>query len=88
MNRLNSLLLALCACMLLAVLGQAAYVLPSPTAAEELVTLYIDLTQCQDQRLSDMLDAYPEEDVYLWIWNPPRRWPATEIGETVMTTRS
>lgn len=50
--------------------GQAAYVLPSPTAVDSECTLYIDLSQCQDQRLSDMLDAYPEEDVYLWIWNP------------------
>ena len=47
---------------------------PSPTAAEAEVTLYIDLTQCQDQRLSDMLDAYPEENaLYLWIWNPSAR---------------
>ena len=50
--------------------GQAAYVLPSPTAADSECTLYIDLTQCQDQRLSEMLDAYPDEDVYLWAWNP------------------
>ncbi|MDA9864590.1 hypothetical protein N9C70_05935 [Flavobacteriales bacterium] len=50
--------------------GQAAYILPSPTAADSECTLYIDLTQCQDQRLSEMLDAYPDEDVYLWAWNP------------------
>jgi len=50
--------------------GQAAYILPSPTAADTECTLYIDLSQCQDQRLSEMLDVYPEEDVYLWAWNP------------------
>ena len=39
MNRLNSLLLVLCAGLPLGLLGQAAYVLPSPTAAEAEVTL-------------------------------------------------
>ena len=54
MNSLTSLLLFLCAGLPLGLLGQAAYVLPSPTAAEAECTLYIDLTQCQDQRLSAM----------------------------------
>lgn len=70
MNRLNFLLLTLLASVPLGLLGQAAYILPSPTAADAECTLYIDLAQCQDQRLSDMLDAHPDEDVYLWIWNP------------------
>ena len=70
MNRLNILLLIFCVSLSNGFVGQAAYILPSPTAAESECTLYIDLAQCQDQRLSDMLDAYPDEDVYLWIWNP------------------
>lgn len=60
-------------------MGQAAYVLPSPTSAEAECTLYIDLSQCQDQRLSEMLDTYPEEEVYLWIWNPSA--PLTGNGD-------
>lgn len=70
MKRLIFLLLCTALSSSPELMAQAAYVLPSPTSAESECTLYIDLAQCQDQRLSDMVSAYPEEDVYLWIWNP------------------
>ena len=79
MNRISLGLVALLTSTTSLSFGQAAYVLPSPTAADSECTLYIDLTQCQDQRLSDMLDTYPEEDVYLWAWNPSA--PVTGNGD-------
>ena len=79
MNRLTLLCIGLAFGLHSGILAQAAYVLPSPTSAEAECTLYIDLTQCQDQRLSEMLDVYPEEEVYLWIWNPSA--PLTGNGD-------
>ncbi|HCZ07570.1 MAG TPA: hypothetical protein DHV07_00230 [Flavobacteriales bacterium] len=79
MNRISQGLAILLACTTTVAWGQAAYVLPSPTAADAECTLYIDLSQCQDQRLSDMLDAYPDEAVYLWAWNPSA--PAAGNGD-------
>lgn len=54
--------------------GQAAYVLPSPTAADGEITLYIDVNQSQDgtnnNALKAMLTDHPDEPVYLWTWEP------------------
>jgi hypothetical protein len=54
--------------------GQAAYILPSPTSVNAEVTLYIDVSQTTDftsnNAMNAILDAYPDEEVYLWIWNP------------------
>lgn len=52
--------------------GQAAYVLPSPTGADEPLTIYIDVSQTTYTGLKDRLIAYPEEvdNVYIWTWNP------------------
>jgi hypothetical protein len=51
--------------------AQSAYVLPSPTAADEPLTLYIDVAQAGGG-LKTMLTNHPEEvdNVYLWTWNP------------------
>lgn len=54
--------------------AQTAYVLPSPTDANEEVTLYIDLNQStdgtQNNALKAILTDHPDDDVYLWSWNP------------------
>lgn len=54
--------------------AQVAYVLPSPTAANEEITLYIDINQSvdgtQNNALKAMLIDNPDEDVYLWSWQP------------------
>jgi len=52
--------------------GQAAYVLPSPTGADEPLTIYIDVSQTTYTGLKDRLIAYPEEvnNVYIWTWQP------------------
>lgn len=51
--------------------SQAAYVFPSPTAADEEMTLFIDVAQTSTG-LKAMLEAHPEEvdNVYLWSWMP------------------
>lgn len=55
-------------------IGQAAYVQPSPTGADEEMTLYIDISQSvdgsQNNALKAILTDHPDEDVYLWSWNP------------------
>jgi hypothetical protein len=63
--------LALFAFAVNAAIAQSAYVLPSPTAADEPVTLYIDVAQAGGG-LKTMLTNHPEEvdNVYLWTWNP------------------
>jgi hypothetical protein len=54
--------------------GQAAYVQPSPTGADEEMTLYIDISQSVDGTSNNALQAiltdHPDEDVYLWAWQP------------------
>ena len=52
--------------------GQAAFVLPSPTAAGEQMTLYIDVAQSTGGGLKAMLGAHPEyrDSVYIWTWQP------------------
>lgn len=54
--------------------AQVAYVLPSPTNANEEITLYIDVNQSTDgtsnNALKAMLTDHPDEDVYLWSWQP------------------
>lgn len=52
--------------------SQAAYVLPSPTAADEPLTLYIDLNQTTYTGLKDRVLANPSyrDSVYLWTWQP------------------
>ncbi|MEZ4800210.1 MAG: hypothetical protein R2809_10635 [Flavobacteriales bacterium] len=51
--------------------AQSAYVLPSPTGAEEPLTIYIDVSQTTGG-LKTILTNHPEEvdNVYLWTWNP------------------
>jgi hypothetical protein len=51
--------------------AQSAYVLPSPTGADETMTLYIDVS-ATDGGLKAMLAAHPEvqDSVYLWTWSP------------------
>jgi hypothetical protein len=63
--------LALIAFAMHSAMAQSAYVLPSPTAADEPVTLYIDVAQAGGG-LKTMLTNHPEEvdNVYLWTWNP------------------
>jgi hypothetical protein len=54
--------------------AQAAYVLPSPTNVNAEVTLYIDVSQTTDfvsnNAMNAILDAHPDDELYLWIWNP------------------
>lgn len=54
--------------------AQTAYVLPSPTDANEELTLYIDVNQSTDgvsgNALKAILTDNPDEDVYLWTWSP------------------
>ncbi len=68
--------LSLCFMAALTAASQAAFILPSPTAADEEITLYIDLNQQTYEGgtggLKGRLLAYPEfaDSVYLWTWNP------------------
>lgn len=61
-------------CTAFAVQAQTAYVLPSPTDANEELTLYIDINQSTDgienNALKAILTDHPDEDVYLWTWSP------------------
>lgn len=63
--------------------GQVAYVLPSPTNANEEMTLYIDISQSadgtQNNALKAMLIDHPDDDVYLWSWMPAE--PVAGNGE-------
>lgn len=51
--------------------AQQAYVLPSPTGANDLITLYIDVNQTTSG-LKTILTNHPEvqDQVYIWTWNP------------------
>lgn len=50
--------------------GQVAYVLPTPTGADEVMTLYIDVAQTTEGVLKAYLELNPGADVYLWAWQP------------------
>lgn len=67
--------------------GQAAFVLPSPTGADEPLTIYIDVAQTTYTGLKDRLIAHPEDldSVYLWTWQPADnggngQWNASSAG--------
>jgi hypothetical protein len=55
-------------------LSQAAYILPSPTGKNDTITLYINVAQTTDgannNALSAMLNDHPDDDVFLWSWQP------------------
>jgi len=63
--------LAVCGLISLNSNAQMAYVLPSPTGANDLITLYIDVNQTTFG-LKTILNNHPEmqEEVYMWNWNP------------------
>ncbi|MFM1931008.1 MAG: hypothetical protein RL226_311, partial [Bacteroidota bacterium] len=54
--------------------AQVIYLLPSPTDVQEEVTLYIDINQSvdgvQNNALKAILLDHPDDDVYLWTWQP------------------
>ena len=50
--------------------AQAAYVLPTPTGADEQMTLYIDVAQTTEGVLKAYLEQNPGSDIYLWAWQP------------------
>jgi len=50
--------------------SQAAYVLPTPTGADEQMTLYIDVAQTTEGVLKAYLEQNPGSDIYLWAWQP------------------
>lgn len=54
--------------------AQAIYLLPSPTDANEEVTLFLDISQSADGTQNNALQAiltdHPDDDVYLWSWSP------------------
>lgn len=70
----NFLYASLVSCLPFASVAQTAYLLPSPTDANEEVTVYIDLNQStdgiQNNSLKAILTDHPDDDVYLWSWNP------------------
>ncbi len=61
--------------------SQAAFVLPSPTNANDSVTIYIDVSKSTSNGLKHMLEAHPEvkDEVYMWTWSPAG--PACGNGE-------
>ncbi len=59
-----ALLCALC------VQAQSAYITPNPTDGVEELTLFVDVSQTSGSALKAMLEANPDESVYLWTWNP------------------
>lgn len=63
--------------------SQAAYILPSPTAVDDEVTLFIDIAQSVDGTSNNALKAiltdHPDEPVFLWSWNPAE--PITGNGD-------
>jgi hypothetical protein len=67
-------ILSLIAMMLLAVTSwsQAAFVLPSPTNANDSVTIYIDISKSTSNGLKHMIESHPEvkDEVYMWTWSP------------------
>ncbi len=46
-----------------------AYVLPSPTDAQEEITLYINVAGAGG-KLGAMLAVHPDDNVYIWTWMP------------------
>jgi len=58
-------------CLHASVFSQAAFVLPSPTPADEPITLYIDVNQTNGG-LKSILANHPEmqDQVYIWSWMP------------------
>lgn len=70
----NLFLSACLVCLSGLVTAQAAYILPSPTDANEEITLYIDISLSTDgtsnNALKAMLTDHPDDDVYLWTWMP------------------
>lgn len=63
--------------------SQAAYVLPSPTGADEEITLFIDIAQSvdgsQNNAIKAMLTDHPEDSVFLWTWSPAA--PPAGLGD-------
>ncbi|MFN0032427.1 MAG: hypothetical protein ACKVOR_09725 [Flavobacteriales bacterium] len=51
--------------------AQSAFILPSPTAVDDSVTIYIDINQTNGG-LKTMLINHPDEqaNVHIWTWNP------------------
>jgi hypothetical protein len=72
MSNMKKILFTLSAivCSMLAS-AQSAYVLPSPTGADEPVTIYIDVSQTNGG-LKTILMNHPDQvnNVYLWTWMP------------------
>jgi hypothetical protein len=70
------ILLSLTCLTLSGLKAQIIYVQPSPTAANEEMTLYIDISQStdgvQNNGLKAILTAHPDaqDSVYLWTWMP------------------
>ncbi len=54
--------------------SQAAYILPSPTGKNDTITLFINVAQTtdgvQNSGLNARLNAHPDDDVFLWSWQP------------------
>ena len=77
MRTLLSILMIGCSAMMW---GQAAFVLPSPTNANDTMTIYIDLSQTT-YGLKGILTNHPEyqDSVYMWTWQPTG--PACGNGE-------
>jgi hypothetical protein len=77
MRTLLSILMIGCSAM---IWGQAAFVLPSPTNANDTMTIYVDLSQTT-YGLKGILTNHPEykDSVYMWTWQPTG--PACGNGE-------
>lgn len=70
----HTLLTAAVLALSCSLMGQVAYVTPSPTGATEEITLFIDISQSQEgsqnNALKAMLSDHPDDPVYLWAWQP------------------
>jgi hypothetical protein len=73
--------------------AQKAFVLPSPTGANDSIVLYIDVNQSTEHGLKQILVTHPDEvnNVYLWSWNPAEptigngSWGNSTDGPTFFT---
>jgi hypothetical protein len=72
MRNIGYILFVLAAFVTASASAQKAFVLPSPTGANDSIALYIDVNQSSEHGLKQMLIAHPEEvnNVYIWTWNP------------------
>jgi hypothetical protein len=65
-----TLIIACCFLYAFQAYSQSAYILPSPTGKNDSITLFINVAQTTYTGLSERLTDHPDDDVYLWTWQP------------------